>query len=57
MDLLLYLIEKDQIDIYDIPIARITDQFIRHIEIMQIDHAWTRPASSSPWRPPCWSSR
>jgi segregation and condensation protein A len=35
MDLLLHLIEKDQVDIYDIPIARITDQFIRHIEVMQ----------------------
>jgi segregation and condensation protein A len=36
MDLLLYLIQKDQIDIYDIPISRITDQFIKHIEIMHL---------------------
>jgi segregation and condensation protein A len=36
MDLLLYLIQKDEIDIYDIPISHITDQFIRHIEIMQM---------------------
>ena len=35
MDLLLHLIDKEQVDIYDIPIARITDQFIRHIEVMQ----------------------
>lgn len=35
MDLLLYLINKEQVDIYDIPIARITEQFIRHIEVMQ----------------------
>ena len=35
MDLLLHLIEKEQVDIYDIPIARITDQFIKHIEVMQ----------------------
>ena len=35
MDLLLYLINKEQVDIYDIPISRITDQFIRHIEVMQ----------------------
>ena len=34
MDLLLHLIEKDQVDIYDIPISRITDQFIQHIEVM-----------------------
>lgn len=35
MDLLLYLINKEQVDIYDIPIARITDQFIKHIEVIQ----------------------
>ena len=35
MDLLLHLIDREQVDIYDIPIARITDQFIRHIEVMQ----------------------
>ncbi len=36
LDLLLYLIQKDEIDIYDIPISGITDKFIRHIEIMQM---------------------
>ena len=36
MDLLLYLIQKDEIDIYDIPISHITEQFIKHIEIMQM---------------------
>jgi segregation and condensation protein A len=36
MDLLLYLIQKDEIDIYDIPISHITEQFIKHIEIMQL---------------------
>jgi segregation and condensation protein A len=35
MDLLLYLINKEQVDIYDIPIARITEQFIHHIEVIQ----------------------
>jgi len=35
MDLLLHLIDREQVDIYDIPIARITDQFIRHIDAMQ----------------------
>ena len=35
MDLLLHLIEKDQVDIYDIPISRITDQFIQHIDVIQ----------------------
>jgi len=36
MDLLLYLIQKDEIDIYDIPISHITEQFIKHIEIMHM---------------------
>jgi len=35
MDLLLYLIDKEQVDVYDIPIAMITEQFIKHIEVMQ----------------------
>jgi len=35
LDLLLYLIQKDQIDIYDIPIARITDQYLQYLEIIQ----------------------
>lgn len=36
MDLLLYLIQKDELDIHDIPISHITEQFIRHIEIMHV---------------------
>ena len=35
MDLLLYLISKEEVDIYDIPIARITNQYMRYIEMMQ----------------------
>ncbi len=35
MDLLLHLIDKEQVDIYDIPISRITDQFIQHIEVIK----------------------
>ncbi|MEZ4388709.1 MAG: segregation/condensation protein A [Candidatus Krumholzibacteriia bacterium] len=36
MDLLLYLIQKDELDISDIPISHITEQFIKHIEIMHM---------------------
>jgi segregation and condensation protein A len=36
MDLLLYLIQKDELDIYDIPISHITEQFIRHIEVIHM---------------------
>lgn len=36
LDLLLYLIQKDEIDIYDIPIARITEQFLKYLEVIQM---------------------
>ncbi len=35
LDLLLYLIKKDEIDIYDIPIARITEQYLAYLDLMQ----------------------
>jgi len=35
LDLLLYLIDKDELDIYDIPIARITEQYLKYLEIIQ----------------------
>ncbi|MGI5909540.1 MAG: segregation/condensation protein A, partial [Sphaerochaetaceae bacterium] len=31
LDLLLYLIQKSEINIYDIPIAEITDQFLDYL--------------------------
>ena len=31
LDLLLYLIEENQLDIYDIPIAAITDQYLAYL--------------------------
>ncbi len=35
LDLLLFLIRKDEVDIYDIPIAKITEQYIRYIEMLK----------------------
>src|SRR3990172_5229902 len=35
LDLLLYLINKNEINIYDIPIATITRQYLEHLEFMQ----------------------
>jgi segregation and condensation protein A len=35
-DLLLFLIRKNEVDIYDIPIHDITDQFLEYIELMKI---------------------
>jgi len=42
MDLLVYLIKKNELDIYDIPIAMVTEQYLQHLEwlkIMNIDYA------------------
>lgn len=35
LDLLLYLIRKNEIDIYDIPIARITRQYLEYIDVLR----------------------
>lgn len=36
LDLLLYLIKKNEIDIYDIPIATITEQYLEYLELMHM---------------------
>lgn len=36
LDLLLYLIQQDEIDIYDIPIAQITRQYLAYLEAMKV---------------------
>lgn len=35
-DLLLFLIKKNEIDVYDIPVAEITRQYLEYIELMKI---------------------
>ena len=35
-DLLLFFIKRDELDIYDIPIARITKEFLEYIRLMQL---------------------
>lgn len=35
LDLLLYLIRQEQVSIYDIPVARITDEYLRYLNMMQ----------------------
>ena len=35
LDLLLYLIRQEQVDIYDIPVARITDAYLRYLNMMK----------------------
>jgi segregation and condensation protein A len=42
MDLLVHLIKKNELDIYDIPIAMVTDQYLQYLEwikIMNVDFA------------------
>jgi len=36
LDLLLYLIKKEEIEIKDIPIAKITDQYLGYLEVMKM---------------------
>lgn len=36
LDLLLHLIKKEELDIYDIPIARVTRQYLEYIEMMRM---------------------
>ena len=36
LDLLLYFIRKQEIDIYDIPIAKITQQYLEHIQMLEV---------------------
>src|SRR5215831_6403380 len=35
LDLLLYLIRQDQVNVYDIPVARITDEYLRYLKLME----------------------
>jgi segregation and condensation protein A len=35
LDLLLYLIRQEQVDIYDIPVTRITDEYLLYLRLMQ----------------------
>ncbi len=35
LDLLLYLIKRDELDIYDIPIARITDSYMSYLKVLR----------------------
>lgn len=36
LDLLLYLIKKEELDVSDIPIAKITDQYLEYLEFMKM---------------------
>ena len=36
LDLLLFLVRKNEVDIYDIPIARITEEFLAYLELIEV---------------------
>ncbi|MCX5706153.1 MAG: segregation/condensation protein A [Candidatus Omnitrophica bacterium] len=36
LDLLLYLVKKDHLNIYDIPIAKVTEQYLSYLNLMQL---------------------
>ncbi|MFC2085853.1 segregation and condensation protein A [Bacteroidota bacterium] len=36
LDLLLFFIQRDELDVYDIPIARIADEFLEHVRLMDV---------------------
>ncbi|MFA6046093.1 MAG: segregation/condensation protein A, partial [Phycisphaerales bacterium] len=36
MDLLLFLIRKDEVDIHDIPISSITDQYLKYLDDLRV---------------------
>ena len=36
LDLLLYLVRREEVDIYDIPIARITEEYIHYVEVIKM---------------------
>lgn len=36
LDLLLYLVKKDHLNVYDIPIAKVTEQYLKYINLMQL---------------------
>src|SRR6516165_3520504 len=36
LDLLLYLVKREEVDIRDIPIARVAEQFKQYLEVLQL---------------------
>ncbi len=36
LDLLLYLVRKEEVDIYDIPIAKVTKQYVEYVELLKM---------------------
>ena len=55
LDLLLHLIDKNKIDIYDIPIVEITDQYMEYLHSMEKEDLGIMSEFLS-WQPLFWIS-
>ena len=53
LDLLLHLIDKNKVDIYDIPIVEITAQYLDYIKQMEVEDMNVMSEFWS-WRLPFW---
>ena len=54
LDLLLHLIKKNEVNVYDIPIVLITDQYLQYLELMEeldLDVAGEFLVESRHWHP------
>ena len=54
LDLILFLLSKNKIEIQDIPISLILDQYLEYLAEGLANYGrwtWRWPASSSPWPP------
>ena len=38
LDLLLFLISKNKLNIYDIPVAELLEQYMQHIDLMRLEN-------------------
>ncbi|GAA3322518.1 hypothetical protein GCM10020331_042710 [Ectobacillus funiculus] len=54
LDLLLHLINRYEIDIYDIPVATITEQYVSYIHAMQELQLDVASEFFWLWRQRCW---
>ena len=45
LDLLLYLVKRDEIDLRDIPIARVAEQFKQYLDVLTLYYKATCPYS------------
>src|SRR5262245_13607675 len=41
LDMLLYLVKREEVDVFDIPVARVAEQFLEYLKVIElIDVEW-----------------